>query len=176
MVSLSLEPEAAIDLLREPGGVARRQLVSSEQLVQEPQCSTLAETTGFPLERKHWCRCQILSGAAKQRSLRPGCRDRRRAFRRAEPRTIGAFFSSSPLPHVTLNARSMAVRSTCGSPRARSRSSIAGSASAPISAATWAVSTAPTPITCPAPTGVTPSGRRIGSAGGPARSGRTPKA
>ena len=32
------------------------------------------------------------------------------------------------------------------------------------------------PTTCPAPTGVTPSGRRIGSAAGPARSGRTPKA
>ena len=44
--------------------------------------------------------------------------------------------------------------------------------SAPLSAA---ASTARTPITCPAPTGATPSGRRSGSAAGPARSGRTPK-
>ena len=51
-----------------------------------------------------------------------------------------------------------------------------GGASASISAATWAASTARTPTICPAPTGVTPSGRRIGSAVGPARSGRTPKA
>ena len=60
-----------------------------------------------------------------------------------------------------------------GKPR---RSSIAANGSAPINAAPWAASTARIPTICPAPTGATPSGRRIGSAGGPARSGRTPKA
>jgi transposase len=56
------------------------------------------------------------------------------------------------------------------------RFSIAASASGSISAATWAASTARTSTICPVPTGVMPSGRQIGSAVGPARSRRTPKA
>ena len=54
--------------------------------------------------------------------------------------------------------------------------SIAANASAPISAATLAASTAPTPTICPAPTGA----RRVDAGSvppdGPAGSGRTPKA
>ena len=67
-----------------------------------------------------------------------------------------------PMRNLGLSRRELFE--TIGSRREPSRSSIAANASAPISAAPWAASTARTPTTCPAPTGATPSGRRIGSA------------
>ena len=77
---------------------------------------------------------------------------------------------------IRSRTRRSAPKSTCALPRAWSRSSIAANASASISAAPWAASTARTPTICRAPTCATPSGRRIGSAAKPGRLGQTPKA
>jgi hypothetical protein len=107
-----------------------------------------------------------------QRPCRPTIGSSRNGGARA---SISTITSRSMTSSIRFRTRSSAPRSRCGhrahgrdlpSRPARRRS---------ISAVTWAASTARTPTTCPAPTGVTPSGRRIGSAAGPARLGRTPK-
>jgi len=79
------------------------------------------------------------------------------------------FFYS--VPHALIAPRSM-----CASPPASSRYSIAVSALASMSVAISAVGTARIPTICRVHIGATPSGRRIGSAAGPARSDRAPKA
>ena len=77
--------------------------------------------------------------------------------------------------HEFLYSVPHAPRSMCESPPARSRYSIAASASPPISVATAGAGTALILAICRVHIGVTPIGPRIGSAAGPARSGQTPK-
>ena len=70
---------------------------------------------------------------------------------------------------------SFAPKSTCASPRAPSRCSIAAGGSPPMSAAMVGAGMAPIPSTCRARIAATPNGRRTASTAGRARSGRTQK-
>ena len=80
--------------------------------------------------------------------------------------------SKSTTFSIRFRTPSPAPRSRCASRSALSRSSIAASVSLSINAATWAAGTARRLTICRVRTDVTPSGRRIGSVAGPARSGR----